>query len=346
MARADEGSCRLGPPLALSQAMKRLLFLFAVFCAAFLPLAAGGGERRDTPPAFRVIGLEDRPRLAEALLIEATQARLAVIERAGMDWEGTALLVWTTEGEFMERTGFRPEHIFAAASPSQMTVWINEAAWSRSSPRERRQTLAHEIGHLLLGVLPGGRQLPLWANEGIVMHLAGQWTMDDHARLLWAHLFGRLPDLADLEEAFPRDASTQALAYRMSYAAVSVLAQSHGDDPGEVQRLLWRLVDEQRGPRFAEELRDPFIREGWQIATQRSLGNRFVTGVTLLTGSGALFLLAAFLVIVGFLLKRNRAAERYAQEEEEEAWMASLTDDDIRGIYGDPEDEADVENRQ
>lgn len=341
--------------------MKLLPFLIAALCAAFLaiqPLPAQVVndsvdilqlEReqreqrqrttgRDILPSFRVVGLEDRPQLEEALLIQATRARLAVIERADLDWDGTALLVWCTEQEFMEHTGFRPEHIFAAASPSRMTIWVNESAWSRSSPKDRQQTLAHEIGHLLLGAFPGGLELPLWANEGIVMHLAGQWTFDDHARLLWAHLFGRLPSLGDLEDQFPRESATQALAYRMSYAAVASMAHSHGDEPGEVKRLLYRIAHPTRGPAFAEELRDPFVREGWQLATQRSLGSRFTTGVILLTGSTVLFILAAILVIVGFVLKKNRVAHRFEEEEDEEAWAESLSQQDVEDIYGEPED--------
>lgn len=293
---------------------------------------------REVAPAFRVLGLEDRPQLEKNLLILATQARLAVIERADMDWEGTALLVWTPEDEFMEHTGFRPEHIFAAASPQRMTIWINEAAWSRSPQAERHKTLAHEIGHLLLGSFPGGREIPLWANEGIVMHLADQWTFDDHARLLWAHLFGRLPALSELEDSFPRDSAAQALAYRMSYAAVATVAHAQGDEPGGVKRLIARLAHPTRGVAFAEELRDPFVREGWQLATSRSLGSRFSTGVALLTGSTVLFIFAALLVIIGFWVKKSRAADRFREEEDEDAWAESLTQQDVEDIYGEPED--------
>ncbi|MCC5877862.1 MAG: hypothetical protein JJU11_16705 [Candidatus Sumerlaeia bacterium] len=293
---------------------------------------------REIGPAFRVVGLEDRPRMEKTLLILATQARLSVIERADMDWEGTALLVWSSEQEFMEHTGFRPEHIFAAASPQRMTIWINEAAWSRSSPGDRQKTLAHEIGHLLLGSFPGGQELPLWANEGIVMHLADQWTFDDHAKLLWAHLFGRLPPLSELEETFPRESAAQSLAYRMSYAAVATVANAQGDEPGSVRRLMMRLSHPTRGVAFAEELRDPFVREGWQIATSRSLGSRFSTGVALLTGSTVLFIFAAILVLIGFWVKKSRAANRFQDEEDEEAWSESLTQQDVEDIYGEPEE--------
>ncbi len=301
---------------------------------------------RDTPPAFEVIGLDDRPGLKDSVRLSAQRARRAILEHSGLDWEGTARIIWAEEQAFLRQTGFHPENAAAAARPSDMTIWINARAWQRSTPHQQQETMTHECGHLLLGTLPGGRDLPLWANEGIVMHLAGQWSTEEHLRLLTAHTFGQLPRLADLEEGFPRDGPSQSLAYRMSYAAISVVAQNYGDDPGEVRRLVQRLADPILGPRLADEFWDEFRREGWQRATERSLGTRFTTAVIVMTGTSAIFLMIAILVIVAFIAVKKRRAERAAEMEEDEAWAESLTEDDIQDIYGDREERWDPDERE
>lgn len=312
--------------------------LHAVVGTSVAQEPAGPVIDRDSPPAFEIIGLDDRPGLKDSVRLTAQRARRQVVEHSGLDWEGTARVIWAEEQAFMRMTGFAPENTAAAARPRDMTIWINSASWSRSTARDQLETMTHEAGHLLLGTLPGGRDIPLWANEGIVMHLAGQWSFEEHMRLAAAHFFGQLPRLADLEEGFPRNGPSQALAYRMSYAAVSVVAQGYGDDPGEVRRLVQRLADPVLGPRVAEEFWDAFRREGWQRATERSLGSRFATGVMVLGSSGAIFLLMAILVIVAFVLVRKRRAERAEAMEEEEAWARSLTEEDIQDIYGDREE--------
>lgn len=337
--------------------MKRWGSLIGALCAILLLAASaarpqdprsdeGQAVPRDEPsdsasqvePAFRLVGLDDRPKLRAAVELKARQARRVLLENGRKDWPGTARIVWADEKLFREKTGFQPEHSAAAASAERMTIWINEAAWQRSTEEDRQRTLTHECAHLLLGALPGGRKLPLWANEGIVMHLAGQWSWDDHAKLLHAHFFGQLPPLSGLEHAFPREGESQVLAYRMSYAAVSVLAQSYGDEPGSVERLLLRLADPVKGPALADDFWDAFRRDGVQIATERALGSRISTGVIVLTSGSTIFLIITILVLIAWWKVKKRNAARAQEEADEEPWAESLTDEDVQDIYGDRED--------
>lgn len=295
-------------------------------------------DTADVPPAFRIVGLDDRPKLRENLRLQALRARRIIFRSTDLDWEGTALIVWTDDRHFRDRTGFYPEHVAAAAAAERRTIWINEAAWLRATPEDQQRTLTHECGHLLLGTLPGGRELPLWANEGIVMHLAGQWSIDDQLKLLAAHAAGRLPRLENLEREFPREAEAQTLAYRMSFTAVDVVAQNYGDEPGQVRRLVQRLAEKGNGEALRNEFWDAFRREGWQLSTERALGSRVTSGVIILTGSGTIFLLITFFVIFAGLKVKKRNEARKKQEVEEEPWAASLTDEDVQDIYGDRED--------
>jgi hypothetical protein len=329
--------------------------IIAAFCAIFLltlsfataqespapigpePAAASAEDQYDRP--IRILGLDDRPKLREQIRIMARESRLSIEEEVSFEWDTPFIIVWTDERTYLDKTGFRPENTAAAASPRLGTIWINESAWMKASPSDNQKTLTHELGHLLLGALPGGQDLPLWANEGIVMHLAGQMSWDEHLRLLTAHTFGQLPSLAQLEESFPRESGAQELAYRMSYAAVDVVAQNYGDSPGSVRRLILRLADPEMGPRTAEEFRDDFRRDGWQIATESALGSRFTTGIVVMTSTGAIFLIITIMVIVAYLIRRKRHAERDQKYiEEMEPWEESLTEADVQDIYGDREE--------
>lgn len=305
-------------------------------------------EPRRTENDFIITGLEDRPRFAGELRRMARTSKNIILERGGISWDQPALLVWTDARTYAEQTGFRAESTAAAASARRRTIWINESAWMGMPEAARQETLTHELGHLVVGNLAGGKPLPVWANEGIVMHLAGQEGLQQEMQLLAAHAVGALPRLEDLEETFPRDSGAQGLAYRMAYAAIEVVSASYGDQPGSVRRLVSRLNDPFWGPITVDELWDPFRRDGWEMATEASMGSRLSTGVIVMSSTGAIFVVMAILLIVAVFARRRRVEQWNERErEQQEPWEESLTQADVRDIYGDPEDfwERDAEER-
>lgn len=328
--------------------MKRLLLAIAALCAilfatAALPVAAQEVVL-ETPGKVRVLEMDDRPELAKHLVYMANKSRAKINARCDLMWDDPVTIVWCDQKEYLDRTGFRPENTAAAAAPSLLTIYINESAWLRSDTREQETTLTHEMAHLMLGSLPG-RDVPLWANEGIVMHLADQWSWDEQLMLLAAHATGSLPKLAALEQSFPRDGNLQSLAYRTGYAAVDVVAESYGDERGSLRRFLQRLADPNWGPQTAQELYDPWRRGNWQAAMEHSLGSRYSTAMIVLTSTGAIFLVITFLVIIAYLVVKHKRRQRAAQYvREREAWEESLTEQDIADIYGDKEEKWKLED--
>lgn len=291
-------------------------------------------------PYLVVEGLEANPPLQEAVLLQARLALYQVRRHYEFEIPETIRVAWTPEEDFRSLTGFHPENSAAAAAPAEGIVYVNEAAWRRSDPNQQIQTMRHELGHVLLHQLPGGNDLPLWANEGIVMHLAGQWSGDDHLKLLSAYMFGQLPSLRDLEKSFPRDGESQTLAYRFSYSAVAAVAGGYGDDPGSVRRLLMRLADDRMGPALQDEFWDAFRIEGWQRATERSLGSRMSASIIVLTSTGSIFLLITILFLVAVWRRRadRTAREKEWEEDQDGAWRSSLSEADVQDIYGDREE--------
>ncbi len=328
--------------------MSSLFRKIAALCAIWvllllsLPTLSMGAGQSSTPekrsPLFRFVGMEDRQALESSIKGFAFRAIKTINEQTTEELPETVIIVWAEPELFLEKTGFRPENSAAAASPSLSTIWINSSSWTKSSDKDRQETMTHEMSHILLGNLAGGKELPLWANEGLAMHLARQWSMEEQIKLITAHAFGQLPELKDMEDTFPRDGESQNLAYRMSYTGVSAVSTSFGDPPGSVRRLLRHLADPVSGPAFAQELRNEFRVEGWQLAAEQSLGNRLQALSITLFSSGTIFLIITILLFVAYYRVKAKNKKREELWDEEEAWAESLTDEDVQDIYGDKEE--------
>lgn len=287
-----------------------------------------------------VVGLDDRENLRADIEAMAYRSRVRLRDQAGIDWPGTALIVWVEdERDFNTRTGFRAESTAAAANARRMTVWINASAWKRATPVENQQTLTHELGHLLVGSMVGRHRMPLWAEEGLVMHLAGQGGFDEWSALAEAHVGGAVPSLASLENEFPRDPGRQRVAYATAWRAVGQVAATFGDEPGRVEVLTRRLANPRLGPSIVERLWNPFDRDVWNTLLTNSLGGQLGMTVYWLTAGSGFFVVVAVLAVVAWVtLRRRRAEQARRLEEEEEPWAASLTDEDVQQIYGDREE--------
>lgn len=307
------------------------------------PAAAPVLEAEERPTVregpLMVVGLDDRVALRDEIEAMAYRSRARLRSQAGVDWPGTVLVVWVEDDrDYQRRTGFRAESTAAAASAARMTVWINASAWKRAAPESNQQTLTHELGHILVGSLTARRRLPLWAEEGLVMHLAGQGGMDQWSALAEAHVGGAVPSLASLEHEFPRDPARQRVAYATSWRAVGQVATTYGDDPGRVESLVRRLASPRVGPSIVERLWNPFDRDLFNQLMINSLGGYLgMLAFWLTTGSG-IFILAAVLLVIGWFRVRARRHARDMAERDEEPWAASLTEADVQEIYGDREE--------
>lgn len=293
--------------------------------------------RKDGP--LQVLGLDDRPALREEIENLAFEARSAIRKATRVDWEGTAFIVWAEdEGDYFRMTRKRPEFTAAAANAAKRTVWINASAWKKAEPGEHVEILAHEFGHLLLGTLPGGGGLPLWAEEGIVQHLAGEWSPYKSLLLYRGHAFGTLPRLDDLEVSFPEDPERQAIAYAMGYKAIEAVASEYGDRRGEIRYLVQRLADPSTAPGMREALWGSSSREQWNAEVLRSLGSRRTAMFIVATSGSAIWAVILALAVAAWVVVKLRRARDARREAEEEAWAQSLDDDAVQQIYGDREE--------
>lgn len=294
--------------------------------------------------AFRVETPPDRAALGPALLVTATRARSSILKNTRVDVPfQTTIRFCETEDEFSRATGFRPESVVAAASSRQAMIWINGPAWQRTGPSQSFPILTHEYAHVVVGRLAPVR-LPRWADEGLAMHLAGQWTLADGFAASKAQLFGGLPSLPSIEETFPTSDEAMRRAYLMSYMSIEFLARRLGAKPDNVDPILERLQAPGAGTEFAKSLWEPMTRAQIQTDALAALGHTARKWVIYLTSGATIWIFVTLLFLYAWWRKRRLTAAAQEEEKKEEAWTESLTEADIIDIYGEPQDTLSEDN--
>lgn len=307
--------------------------------ARFQP--APGVERYDGP--LRVLGLDDNEALKRSIADIAFESRKIIREQTSLDWNETAYILWTSEQDFQRLTNFDSEFTAAAANAQKMTIWINESVWKSSSPSDRQKIMTHEMGHLFVGHLSPKNRLPLWVEEGIVQHLAGEWSWTKGQEFNIGLTTGRLPNLSELEERFPEDPTLRQLSYLVSYKAVANLITEYaGKEKATIGGLLYFISNDNAREEFLDDVWAPENRDRWNSEIATSSGSKIGVWLATFFTDGTFWLIALILLILAWLKTRIEKTRRNRQEMQE-AWRESLTDEDIVIIYGPKEGEGEPE---
>ena len=201
----------------------------------------------------------------------------------------------------------RNDIFVAFAVPDENLIVIDYSKMNRH-PFSLRITFKHELCHLLLHRHISSAHLARWLEEGIC-----QWTSDGIAEIFIdksgsgldaAILAGRVLDLRQLTEKFPRDKPSLMLAYEQSKSVVNYIDRQYGK--GAILDLLGHLNN-------GRSLEDAAIKslgisideleKDW-LAELESTPRWLVY----LAGHlyGILFFLAALLTILGFVRRLMR----------------------------------------
>jgi len=291
--------------------------------------------------AFRVEAPADQPALAAALLKGCNQARGTLAKQSEVAFPFQVSVIWCeTEKEFRDQTGFRTENVAAAASASAQRIWINGPAWRRGDPADNQRVLVHEYSHVVVGSLAKAPP-PRWLDEGLAMHLSGEWSFASGAAAARAQLFGGIPALATLEREFPSDPEAMRRAYLASYLGAEHLAIRLGAQRGRVDPILERLRDPARAAAFAASLRTPEILATIEADLHGSLGASVRRWIIVLSSGSTLFVFITLLFLYAWWRRHHAARQAAERESAEEPWAESLTQADIEEIYGEPRDTVD-----
>jgi len=176
----------------------------------------------------------------------------------------------------------------------------------------------HEYTHILLGTRYHSGRIPVWLNEGLAMHLAGEWSWSRNAHMMHAVLGNRLIPLRELERGFPSDKERARIAYAQSYYVIVFLRTEYGTEA--LRDFLKYYV---RGFTFEESLYratgmryDELEREWMSFIRFR------FSWFPLLTSAGTLWFVMVVLFLVAYVRHKRRTLrklEAWKQEETENA---------------------------
>jgi hypothetical protein len=195
-------------------------------------------------------------------------------------------------------------------------------------------TTAHEISHMALADLPGGKKAPRWFKEGLAVAQSEGFAMDRLWSLTEAATMGRLIPIGQLEEGFPAAGHRAGLAYAQSVHFVGYVRSRFGEEAfreilgllgdtnGRIDKAVLRVVGIS-SDELSEEWHDALrVRWGW---------------LPVVFGTTSLWVFCAFLVVLGWRRRRRIASAKLALMRLEEARESSLDleiSEDTRGAKG------------
>ncbi|MCX7020572.1 MAG: hypothetical protein WCK47_14470 [bacterium] len=238
---------------------------------------------------------------------------------------------------FIKMVGGWAENSVAVALPEQRTIVLNGDKLRIGAPSDLANTLVHEFAHLYLD-LRCVRERPRWLEEGIAMHVAGQWESEDAAAVFIAAIIGGLIPLREMEQSFPVAVDSQRLAYRESYSVTNYLVQTTAG--GSLPDFIASLSGQEGGCNL-DSFWNPLQRDALEIQWKRGL--RSVSNWSFLVlSSGFFWGLVALLTVIAWITLRVRRRKLHTQWDDEEKIYEALDEDD-RLIWGDDEAEGDDE---
>ena len=174
--------------------------------------------------------------------------------------------------------------------------------------------LRHEVAHILIHRVAGGKPIPRWFNEGLALTAEHGWKFRDQTQLLFQLLSGPRHSFQELNRLFESGQDGQTRAYLLSGAMVRELLKQHGETAAA--RILQNVG---RGDSFEQA----FI--GVTGISPAEADSRFwnsqrvwTTWLSLLFSNEILWIAVTLLAILAIQRRRrkNREIERKWAEEE------------------------------
>lgn len=259
----------------------------------------------------------EKEKLAQHFKDSMEKARLKVEKVGGAPAVPftTTIVYCESEKEFLQKAGMNPEHFIAAANAAQAIVYLNGERLRALNPDESFGVLVHEYAHVFIG-RQAVEPLPRWLDEGLAMHLAGEWSLGKSIQMATAHLWGNHIPFSRLESSFPASSPELSLAYLQSYSMCQFLIRQFFGDRG-VSAMLKILADPAQGRKFVAQLDDPIIMRSLEELWKKYLGNKW-WNIVFLVSSGTIFWFAiTIFFLLAYLKKRKQKLEQMKVWEDE-----------------------------
>ena len=204
---------------------------------------------------------------------------------------------------------------------------ISVATRRGSNLADPTATLRHELAHVALGAAIGDRA-PHWLHEGFAYQHSAEWNWDRTETLSGMAWFGGIIEIDELDRSFPAEEAPANRAYAESYDFVGFLSRRgrYGEpaDRGDrypFRRFLaevghGRSLDAAAVKAFGKPIHALFLE--WR----EDLTTRYLTAPIGLLAL-AVWILCAFLLVIGYLRKRRQNRRRMEQWDEEDRVRAA-----------------------
>lgn len=173
----------------------------------------------------------------------------------------------------------------------------------------------HELAHVALYDVTGGRGVPKWFNEGFAVHVSGE-SFATRVQTLWsATLANQLLPLEQLERSFPADPVRTDVAYAQSADVVRYLVRKQDRD--RFAALFARI---RAGQAFDSAVADAYGVEVDVLESQwrEDVAKRY-TFWPVFFSSSAVWMVAMGLFVWGWRRRKRRDQETFARWDREEA---------------------------
>jgi len=295
--------------------IKRIL----IFCLLVgMPLLCGAQSTYiDRSKPFIADFPEEKKQAADFFLNLAKDAPKKIAE-LGLEPLGKSvrLVYCHTEKDFLKKSGLNPEHIVACAIPKQCTIIINGERFQTLKPESLFSVMIHEYSHVYIGQkIP--TPLPRWLDEGLAMHLAGQWSFHDSLRLSTARFLGKTLPFSRLDARFPSAPPSLDIAYLQSYSFTSFIMNNFFGGGG-LKPFMNKLKDPVKGPEILEKLWHPMILKSLEEQWKKSFGARWKNLLFILTSGTLLWFALASLFLYAYVKKRKQQKEKLKAWQQED----------------------------
>jgi hypothetical protein len=242
-----------------------------------------------------------------------TRAKLIELIRDSLSYRPELYVVGDPD-RFKELVGGRfPDWGAAVAIPSRRRIVIK-------SPdrfvlqRSLQELVAHEFTHLALADRLGIREAPRWLDEGLAMYVSAEWGWSENLAMSKAAVFRQFVRLREIDRVNRFNAGKAEVAYSQSFLAVKYFVDQYGipalnvllDNIAAGQPLDSVLM------RSTGSTEAAFEREFQEYLAQRyNITSLFMDTIWL-------WILLAFVVIIGGFLKFRRRRQYYRKWEEQE----------------------------
>ncbi len=176
-----------------------------------------------------------------------------------------------------------------------------------------RQTVRHELAHVMLSRVSNVDNMPRWLNEGIAMRVSGEMALSAEWVIAGAVMRGALIPLDELDEHFTDSHERANLAYAESLSVVNYIAETYGE------AALLDIIRSLRDHSFDEALAASFGLDLHTLGEQWIRTVRISPYVVTLVGSSFALWLMTTLAILAFLRKRRLAQQKKSEWEMEKS---------------------------